>query len=79
MKVIVHTLDITMEYVKWYHKVIPSNKYYREIRMKDYAKYGGPKELPVIYGIGFISDNELDPLFIEFKKKFPNLKYRIEE
>jgi hypothetical protein len=47
--------------------------------MKDYAKYGGPKELPVIYGIGFISDNELDPLFIEFKKKFPNLKYRIEE
>ncbi|MBQ1654731.1 MAG: hypothetical protein II060_13195, partial [Bacteroidales bacterium] len=60
-------------------KVIPSNKHYREIRMKDYSKIGGPKELPVIYGIGFISDNELDPLFTEFKKKFPNIKYRIEE
>lgn len=70
MKVIVHTLDITMEYVKWYHKVIPSNKHYREIRMKDYSKYGGPKELPVIYGIGFISDNELDPYSLNSRKNF---------
>lgn len=32
MKVIVHTLDITMEYIKWSHKIIPSNKNYRETK-----------------------------------------------
>ena len=67
--------------LSWLHH-IPEEKQYKDIRMKDVGLRNGlgySKIEPVNYGRGFIIENESDPLFIEFKTKFPNVKYRIEE
>ena len=60
--------------VRWLHQ-LPEDRQYVDIRTKDMSKYGGPKDVPVNYGRGFIIEDESDPLLIEFKKKFPNTNY----
>ena len=62
--------------VGWLHR-LPKDRQYVDMRIKDMSKYGGPKELPVNCGRGFIIADESDPLFIEFKKKFPNTNIEI--
>ena len=62
--------------VGWQHR-LPKDRQYVDMRIKDMSKYGGPKELPVNCGRGFIIADESDPLFIEFKKKFPNTNIEI--
>ena len=64
--------------ISWLHK-IPADKQYRDIKFKDMSKYGGQKEEPVICGIGFYITDETDPLFLEFREKYPNTTYRIED
>lgn len=62
--------------IGWLHR-LPENRRYVDIRIKDMSKYGGPKNVPVNYGRGFVIANESDPLFMEFKKKFPNTNIEI--
>lgn len=62
--------------IAWLHR-LPEDRQYVDMRTKDMSKYGGPKELPVNCGRGFIIADESDPLFIEFKKKFPNTYFEI--
>jgi hypothetical protein len=64
--------------VSWLFK-IPTDKQWKDIRMESMSKYGSDKVGAVNHGRGFIIENESDPLFIEFKKKFPNTTYKIEE
>ena len=83
-KVIVKFTDLSPEtdrgFIGWRHK-IPSDKQYKEVRYEDYGnKYGDNyKRLEVVCGIGFYINNESDPLFLEFRKKYPLIKFRIEE
>jgi len=45
--------------------------------MEDLSKYGYPIEIPVNFGRGFIIEDESDPLYIEFKERFPNTSIEI--
>ena len=56
---------------------LPEDRQYVDIRTKDMSKYGGPKDVPVNYGRGFVITDESDPLFMEFKKNFPNTNFDI--
>ena len=47
--------------VGWQHR-LPKDRQYVDMRIKDMSKYGGPKELPVNCGRGFIIADESDPL-----------------
>jgi len=83
-KVIVKFTDLSPEtdkgFIGWRHK-IPSDKQYKEIEKVDFGnKYGDKyRILEVVRGIGFYINNESDPLFLEFRKKYPLIKFRIEE
>ncbi len=83
MKVIVAGIDfdsIDSKFITWIYK-LPEEKRYKDIRMLDVGKrnkLGYSKIEPVDCGIGFYIEDENDPLFIEFKEKWPNAKYRIE-
>ncbi len=60
----------------WLHQ-LPEDRQYVDMRPKDMTKDGGPRNTLVNYGRGFIITDESDPLFIEFKKKFPNTYFEI--
>ena len=84
MKVIIASVDfdtIDTKFITWLYK-LPKEKRYKEIRMEDLGKkykMGYSKIEPVDYGSGFYIENDSDPLFVEFRSKWPNAKYRIEE
>lgn len=60
---------------------IPSDKQYVDIVMIDAGKRCGKesKIVPAQRGRGFLITDETDPLFLEFKNKFPNTNYTIVE
>ena len=62
--------------VGWQHRLSEDRRYV-DIRIKDMSKNGGPKNVPVNYGRGFVVADESDPLFMEFNKKFPNTNIEI--
>lgn len=62
--------------IAWLHR-LPKDRQYVDIRIKDMSKYGGPKNVPVNHGRGFVITDESDPLFMEFKKKFPSTNITI--
>ena len=62
--------------VSWLHR-LPKEKFFKEICMEDMSNYGGPKDFPVNFGRGFIIADESDPLFVEFKERFPNTNFEI--
>lgn len=62
--------------VGWLHR-LPKEKFFKEILMEDMSKYGYPIKIPVNFGRGFIIEDKSDPLFIEFKKRFPNTNIEI--
>ena len=77
-------VDYTKSYdrglVGWLHR-IPSDKQYVDIVMIDAGKRCGKesKIVPAQRGRGFLITDETDPLFLEFKNKFPNTNYPIVE
>lgn len=64
--------------VSWLHR-IPKDKQYRDEReMLLKCPDGSYRKETVLFDIGFIVENESDPLIAEFEKKFPHTPFRIE-
>ena len=80
-KVIVeYTKSYDRGVIGWLHR-IPSDKQYDDIVMIDAGKRCGKESriVPGHRGKGFLITDETDPLFLEFKNKFPNTNYTIAE
>ena len=81
MKVVIKTEDfgsMTCSTLTWLHNLPKEKQYHDKVKGVRYKGVSYPN-VETVYGKGFIIENESDPLFIEFKTKFPNVKYHIED